>query len=445
MRTEPIRALWKPLALAFSQRGATLYAVGGFVRDGLLNRPNEDVDLASALLPQQVEELLRAEGIPYRLVNPRLGTLWIWMGEQRAEYTSFRTESYGTGGSHRPDAVTFTDSLVQDALRRDFTANALYEDLLTGEIVDPLSGRADIGQRVLRAARPEAERTLSDDGLRILRLARFAARLDFSVAEDTFRAAKANVSLLRDVAWERKREELDRILMGERVYRGLTLLYELGALPYLLPELMACEGVAQRSDYHAYDVLFHQFHACAAASPTPIGRLSALLHDVGKPAAKQRDGTFHMHPLEGERLARTMLTRLRYPKDTVERVCFLIRNHMFDLDGRAKEATLRQRFCLWGKEAVSELADLREADVNGSGKQSSYRAERWRAVLGRMIEEGVPFQGEGLTVDGSDIVRTLSVDGAAVGRIKEKLVLHCAVHPEDNQRERLLKRMHDYR
>lgn len=445
MNNEQLRAEWRPLAEAFAETGKPLYAVGGFVRDGLMGRPNADLDLTSALRPDETEALLRAKGIRCRSVDPRLGTLRIWLNGHWAEYTAFRTESYGTGGDHRPDAVCFTDSVAEDALRRDFTCNAVYQDLLTGDLVDPLGGIGDIEAGVLRAARTDAAQTLSDDGLRILRLVRFRARLDFTVEERTLSAAKRYAYLLRDIAWERKRAELDHILTGERVLTALELLWELDAWQWLIPELSECSGVEQRSDYHSYDVLGHLFRSCAAADPVKNVRLAALLHDIGKPCAKERDGNFHAHPIHGERMARSILERLRYPKETVTEVCFLIRNHMFDLDGSAKEATLRRRFCLWGEARVRGLIDLREADVRGSGKQPAFSETRWRALLDRMLAERVPFLGEGLAVNGDDIRRTLGAEGAAIGRIKARLVSHCAVHPEENVREILLKRMRDCR
>ncbi len=419
--------------------GGVLYAVGGCVRDELLGSPRHDLDVTSALPPHRIIPILEACSIPYATVNERLGTLLLWPDTLKIEYTAFRTESYGDGGAHTPAAVAFTDDLASDALRRDFSVNALYRDVRTGEILDPTGGLKDLENRVLRTTTEDPAAILRDDGLRILRLARFAARLDFRVEERTLACAKEQVGLLEQIAWERKRDELIRILTGERVFGALRLLWDMGAFPYVLPVLCACAGVGQRADFHRYDVLTHCFHTCEQAPSDPVLRLAGLLHDIGKPVALERDGTMHGHDQLGVPLCRDALRQLRFDNRTIEEVCFLVRWHMFDLDGRAREATLRKRFCKWGTERVLALIALREADVRGSGVDTDYRADRWRILLHHMRRENVPFLGVGLAVTGEEIMRATGLSpGVAVGRIKDALVLHTAVRPADNVKARLL-------
>lgn len=428
----------KDLAGSMAAAGRVLYAVGGCVRDELLGAPVHDIDVTSSMPPWELIPLLERLSIPYATVNERLGTLLLWHDTHKVEYTAFRTESYGEGGVHTPDAVAFTDDIRKDALRRDFSVNALYRNVLTSAVVDPTGGLADLKNRTLRTTTDDPAVILRDDGLRILRLVRFSARLGFSVEEGTLACAKEHAFLLENIAWERKREELFRILTGERVLPALGLLHDIGALPYVVPALTACDGVAQRADYHRYDVLEHSFHVCAETPNTRILRLAGLLHDVGKPAAVARDGTMHGHDVLGESICRDMLRLLRCDNDTVDEVCFLVRWHMFDLDGRAKDDTLRKRFCLWGEERTERLIALREADVRGSGVDTNYCAARWRKLLADMKEQGVPFLGAGLAVTGSDIMQATGLSaGAAVGSIKRALILHCAVRPADNTKDRL--------
>ncbi len=426
--------------------GARLYAVGGCVRDALLERDVHDVDLASKLRPDELIERAAAKGISARVVQQTLGTVLITIDGVDYEHTTFRTESYGEGGVHRPDTVRFSDSPEEDAFRRDFSVNALYESVTDGTVTDPTGGLNDLRNRVLRTTTADPAVILRDDGLRILRLVRFAAALDFSVDPATWEAAKANAFLLKDVAWERKRQELDRILLGSRVFDALCMLRELGALEYLLPELTQCDGMEQRKDHHKYDVLTHCFHTCEN-TPNELGcRLFGLLHDVGKPEAKRRDGNMYAHDIYGAELAGRMLERLRYPKELTERVVQTIRIHMFDLTGSASEATLRKRFALLGRERTEDLIAIREADIRGSGYKTAYVAERWRQVYTKMKESHAPFSESELTVSGADIMRELGLPPSErIGRIKRQLLLRCAVHPEENERERLLRRMHDYR
>ena len=425
--------------------GIALYAVGGCVRDALLGRPVHDVDLTSRLRPEELTERAQAFGLDARIVQKTLGTVLLSTDGRTFEHTTFRTESYGAGGEHRPDAVSFADSPEKDAFRRDFSVNALYTDIETGEIVDPTNGLADLRRRVLRTTTADPAIILRDDGLRILRLVRFAAALGFSIDQDTWEAAKANAALLGDVAWERKRQELDRILLDKHVYEGLTRMRDVGALPYVLPECVDCDGMQQRRDHHRYDVLEHLFHTCAE-TPDELGcRLIGLLHDVGKPETRRLDGNLYAHDIQSERIAREMLIRLRYPNALIDRVCFAIRAHMFDIADTASEATIRRRFAQWGRARTQDVIMIREADVRGSGYKLSYRAERFRSVYDAMQKEGAPFSESELCVSGEDIMRELGLPkGERVGRIKRQLLLHCAVHPCENQRETLRKRMHDY-
>lgn len=436
----------RDFAESLERDGVTLYAVGGSVRDALLGREVHDVDLASRLRPEEMLERAKANGVPARIVQQTLGTVLITVDGTDYEHTTFRTESYGAGGVHRPDAVRFSDSPEVDAFRRDFSVNALYESVTDGTILDPTGGLADLENCVLRTTTKDPAVILRDDGLRILRLVRFAAALDFSIDPLTLEAAKANAALLDDVAWERRRQELDRILTGERVFYALSTLHDVGALPYLLPELVLCEGMEQRKDYHKYDVLTHLFHTCENTPEEPALRLAGLLHDVGKPEAYRRDGKLYAHDVYGAEIARTMLKRLRYPNALIERVCGVIRIHMFDLKDEASDATIRKRFAEFGRERTEDLIAIREADIRGSGYQTDYVAERWRKVLQDMINERVPFSEEALAVTGRDIMEELGIPaGERVGTIKRRLLLHCAVHPEENRREILLKRMHDCR
>jgi len=438
-------AALRAFANALKDRGVALYAVGGCVRDALLNRPVHDVDLASRLRPDELLEAANGFGIEARIVQQTLGTVLLNVDGVEYEHTTFRTESYGAGGAHKPDAVAFSDSLNADAFRRDFSVNALYESVSDGTLVDPTGGLDDLHAHVLRTTAADPAQILRDDGLRILRLVRFAASLGFSVDPATWAAAKANAHLLGDVAWERKRQELDRMLLGPRVFDALSMMRDVGALPYVLPELCACDGMEQKKQYHRYDVLTHLFHTCENTPTELHARLAGLLHDVGKPVALERDGKLYAHDVYGERIARTMLMRLRYPTALIDRVAETIRLHMFDLSDEAADDTIRKRFASLGRERTEDLIKIREADVRGSGIKTDFAAAHWRRVYEDMLHEGAPFSERELAVSGEDVMKELGLPpGERVGRVKRKLLERCAVHPEENVRETLLRRMHDY-
>lgn len=418
---------------------APLFAVGGFVRDTLLGKEAHDIDLCSALLPEQIRSAARAAGFSCPVVNERLGTVLLRTPGGDYEHTTFRTESYPSGGSHDPVAVSFTDSLERDAFRRDFSVNALYQDILTGRILDPTGGLTDLDRKVLRTTTANPLGILRDDGLRILRLVRFAVETGFSVDPETWICAMEHVTLLNDIAWERKRGEFDRILTGPDPLRALFLLKELGALFLLFPELKEADGMSQRREYHRYDVLEHSFRTCAVMPCSVPLRLMGLLHDIGKPVCLNETGNFHRHAVYSETIAAEALRRLRYSSADISRIRMAVRNHMFDLDGRAKIRTLRRRFVEFGRQGTEDLIALREADIRGSGYELGYQAEKWRSVYNAMLHDGCPWNVSDLQIGGETLMRLLRIPPSKeLSDLKKQLLLHCIDRPSDNTPERLL-------
>lgn len=433
------------LAQAFRAEGSTLYGIGGMVRNPLLGLPVSDYDICSDMAPERVKALAGEGGIAVSGAGEQLGMVELRVGDIICQHTTFRRESYGDGGNHRPNHVEFTDDLTKDAARRDFTVNTLYVNILTNEIIDPFGGLADIEKKVLRGVKKD---TMSRDGVRILRMVRFAAELGFAIEPDTFAAAKAGVEGLRDISPQWIRSELNRILLSDAKYGNhglvgaLEQLEELGALDIILPEVTEGRGVGQRREYHKYDVMNHLFHAAAFAPAELELRLAALLHDIGKPESLNTTGRMYMHDKIGAEKAEGVLKRLCYPASAAQRVKELVRHHMYDLRGEAREATLRVWMVLRGRDTVRGLIALRRADVWGSGIETGpvATADRWERVLMDMEHRGAPFSEKELAVTGADIMEALSIPaGPKVGSVKAGLLLHCARVPEDNRRDRLLK------
>ena len=193
--------------------GVTLYAVGGSVRNTLLNLPISDIDICSALRPEKVIELCRRNGLRVYPKGLAYGTVEICWNGERYEHTTFRSDSYPDGGAHRPSSVNFSCSLEDDAFRRDFSVNALYVDVLTGRLIDPTGGVEDLQNRILRTTSPDPHAVLADDGLRILRLIRFAGELGFDIEPNTFEAAKQLSGNLKSISSERIAAELNKLLV----------------------------------------------------------------------------------------------------------------------------------------------------------------------------------------------------------------------------------------
>lgn len=461
MPTIPISKPLKRLAALFLQEGFSLYAVGGMVRNLLLGFPVSDTDIASAMEPERLMELCERHGIRQIPKGLSFGTLELHVDGESYEHTTFRADTYGTGGAHRPEAVAFSKTPLEDAFRRDFTVNALYYDISFEKLIDPTGGISDLHDRVIRATSNDPAVILRDDGLRILRMLRFMGELGFRVEENTLLAAKENVEGLKDISPERVRDELTKILLcdarydvwhydsdtnsagdGSPVLKALQTMEEIGALKAVLPELSMMRGVQQKTSHHRFDVLDHSFHACACVVPELSLRLSALLHDTGKPESVRLNGNMHGHEVRSELISREILTRLRYPTALIDKVCILVKNHMYDLNGDAREFKLRLRFTSMGKENAKKLVHLREADVHGSGVLSGpvKTAEKWKNILEKMEMENVPWSLEELACTGADIMTWLNIGPSPrVGEVKQLLYEHCVRCPKDNNKKTLQK------
>ena len=451
----------REFAEEYGKDGGVLYFVGGAVRDALLGREGSDYDITGRLPYEDVIRICERTGTPCVPMSTRLGTLHIRTGETVFEYTPFRTERYAEGGAHRPAEVVFGVGMEDDARRRDFTVNALYENVLTGEILDPLGGLQDLGRRVLK---PCSGDTLRSDALRILRLVRFEGQLSFRISEETFEQARENAPLLKDIVPERRWEEFSKILLCDRKYlpeysktdeNGLPVLPDgeseavfrclkdlelIGALRYLFPEMYDGSGMEQRQDFHRYTVLEHGFHTCASAYPSLEQRLAGLLHDIGKPACRKVWGNYHLHPEYGLEIAARDLSELRCQKALAEKVLFLVKNHMYDIQGTARGKTLRKTFARWGRPETTAMILMREADFRGSGRKDRYTEEKWRALFARMLSDGTPFSVSELDLSGEELKRRLGIgEGREIGNLLNELRDHCVLHPSDNRRDTLLR------
>ena len=378
------------------------------------------------------------------------------LNKLEAEYAAFRSDKY-IRGEHTPAETFFTEDISLDARRRDFACNAIYYDISADSFVDPLGGIDDVNAKRLRTA-DAPDKVFGEDGLRLLRLARFAGTTGFTPTAETIASAKKNTALIADIAPERVFAELKLILSADEkygnergVYEALKILDETRVLDGIFPELTAGRNLKQRADFHDHDVLEHSLRAAAYSVragalaggedvPAPFEvRLAALLHDIGKPAAYFRDGKFSDHPNMGAEICRAALTRLKAPVKTIAFIEDLTRWHMYDYDLKTKENKLR-KFIVSHYDIFTALLLVKQADYSACKDNLSPApcVIRLKNLEAKMRAENVPFSLKELAVRGNEIAPLLP-SPRYVGATLNELLLHCAMIPSDNVKERLLR------
>ncbi|HYF47900.1 MAG TPA: CCA tRNA nucleotidyltransferase [Planctomycetota bacterium] len=357
---------------------------GGCVRDMLLGTEPKDYDVATSAKPEEVMKLFRRT-IP---VGVAFGVVRVLdKGEHplAVEVATFRGESGYADGRH-PTEVHFTNE-IEDVKRRDFTVNGLLFDPLKDEVLDYVGGREDLSRKLLRAIGDPAQR-FAEDHLRMLRAVRFAAQLGFEIEPATFAAVKANVANIHSISAERVRDELNRMLSGPNPRRAFELLKSSGLLREILPEVDAMAGVQQPPQFHPEgDVWTHTLMLLGQLSNAPLSvALGALFHDVGKPPTFTVTDRirFNEHEKVGAELTQTIMRRLKYANEEIERVVALVKGHMMFKDTEHMRPSTLKKF-LRQPHFEDHLA-LHKLDCMAShGSLDAY--EFCRARLGQESEE----------------------------------------------------------
>lgn len=420
------------LGKRFEELGHRLYLVGGSVRDMFLDRPHDDLDFATDARPEQIKEAVGGWADSIYPVGERFGTIGLVRHQHRYEITTFRRESY-EAGSRKPE-VAFSDELTTDLSRRDFTINALAIRLPLAEgknvLEDPWDGLIDLGNKVLRTPLgPEV--SFEEDPLRMLRLYRFMATLEFSPEPSTEQAVHHMRHRLAIVSAERIRDELTKLLTAPVTAPAMRALVQSGLAEEFLPELPAL--ALQQDEVHAHkDVLEHTLAVIDNCPPELVLRLAALFHDVGKPATRAfgpEGVSFHNHEVVGARLARERLRKLRFPRQVVESVSQLValhmRPHTYEL-GWTDRAV--RRYVRDAETLLRELNLLVRADVTTRNRRRAGAIQDRIDELEERIEElGKQEELEALRppIDGHAVMEYLGLTpGRLVGEAMEMLTEH---------------------
>ncbi|MDE7453578.1 MAG: HD domain-containing protein [Clostridia bacterium] len=422
-----------------------LYVVGGYVRDFLacLETDNHDIDLCAPVDAEEFCKKAEELGAEVKAVYKNTGTVKLALGEEEYEFACFRSDEY-IRGTHTPASTFFTDDIYLDARRRDFKCNAVYYDIKEAVLKDPLGGLADIKNKRLTTV-DNPEKVFGEDGLRLMRLARFSAQTGFEPTPACLEGAKANAELIRDISVERVYAELDGILHADKRYGnaegqyfGLKILDEIGVLEIILPELTKGRRLMQNDQYHYYDVLEHSLRA-VRYSDDKI-RLAALLHDVGKPYRYRMEGTFHGHEEDSGKIANTILTRYKVSKKVIREVTRLCCLHMYDTRCDARESKIR-KFIIRNQDIYEKIMLLKQADYSACRDDMNEApcVTKWKEIYAKMKEENVPFNLKQLNVKGDELIAA-GIEKQQVGTVLANLMEDCALDGSLNKKKKLLKR-----
>ncbi|PIV08061.1 polynucleotide adenylyltransferase [Candidatus Roizmanbacteria bacterium CG03_land_8_20_14_0_80_39_12] len=423
------------------ESGFEVYVVGGAVRNLILNKPVTNWDFTTNATPEKIQKLF-----PDSFYHNTYGTVTIKNGNDLFEITPFRKESNYTDNRH-PEKIEWAKTVGEDLARRDFTINAMAFD--GKKIIDIFEGKKHIDERKIVAV-GNADTRFQEDALRMMRGIRFASQLGFLIDDETRNAMTRNSKLIKNISWERIRDELLKIVGSDHSAEGVLFLKSTGILKHILPELNDCFAIPQKSPnrHHIYDVGTHLVMSLKSCpSSDPVTRLASLLHDIGKVGTFHKDQktqmiTFYNHEVIGTIQAKQIADRLRLSNEQKTKFVRLIEFHQFTVTEDQTDKAVRRFIKDVGKEYIQDMLDLRTADRVGSGATpTSWRLDLFKKRIVEVQKE--PFTVKDLKVDGTDVMKVLNIKPSKqVGDILDKLFEQVVEKKLENDREILLKNIH---
>ncbi|MCI6019044.1 MAG: CCA tRNA nucleotidyltransferase [Clostridiales bacterium] len=417
--------------------GYEAYAVGGCVRDCILNREPGDWDITTSARPYEVKEIFK------RTIDTGIahGTVTVMLGKNGYEVTTYRVDGAYEDSRH-PKSVSFTASLEEDLKRRDFTINAMAYNHRRG-LVDIFDGIGDIQRKVIRCVGNPEER-FDEDALRILRAVRFSAQLGFEIEDETAAAITKKARSLENISAERIQAELVKLLVSDHpdyIHKA----WALGITKVIMPEYDRIVGVAQHTPNHIYTVDVHTLKALKNIEADAILRLTMLIHDFGKPEVKKTkpDGRdiFYRHPEVSAKLAGQILKRLKFDNYTLEHVVRLVQWH--GLKYNADEIDVRKALNRVGRDIFNDFLKVQTADVSAKnpavidGKLKLL--EEKKHIYHQIIDENQCFEIKALAVNGKDLIQAGIAPGPLLGAVLERLLEMVIEDQSLNVKETLLE------
>ena len=413
--------------------GFECFAVGGCVRDSLMNNTPSDWDFATNALPHQILDCF----CDYKTIDigKKYGTITVISEGESYEITTYRNDGEYTDSRH-PNCVTFTNAIIDDLSRRDFTINSVAYSPAKG-IIDPFNGERDIKDGVLRCTGIPFNR-FSEDALRILRALRFASRFDFEIEKETSQAILNCAETLKSVHPNRLRKELIGLLMGKNP-KSILLRYR-DVISHIIPEIKPMFDLNQNNPHHKYDVWTHTVEALSYTECDETVRIAMFFHDIGKPSVKSTDEMgvdhFKKHQLESVNIAESIMRRFAFPSSQINDVKLLIQYH--DERFHSIDKDIKSVLCVLGNNLFTKLMSVSYGDIMA---QSEYKREeklvhrekvitRWKEI----ILNNECYSLEQLAIKGSDLL-DLGYSGKDIGTILDgllKMVIKGIVPNEKN-------------
>lgn len=416
---------------AIEIKGYEVYIVGGAIRDLFLGKQPHDWDIATNAPMKVLTELFPN----YKIVGESFGVVLVKIGEIEVQIAKFRTENEYSDYRH-PDIVDFDATVEKDLKRRDFTINAIA--LNTRGIKSAPESFSDLNEGLIRSVGNPDERFM-EDPLRMLRAIRFSCQLGFGIHETVTDSLLKNVELINLISKERIQDEVNKILLSDP-RRGICTMFRFGFLSKIFPCLISCSYIGQNK-YHRYNVCGHIVEVLSLSPAVLTLRLAALFHDTGKAETLSidEDGEIHFygHAEVSEKIARETMTDLKYDNMTIDNVCWLVANHMFDLS--ISDKTIRKMIVDGGEGLFMQLIELKRADLKGSGTRLFDEVDesinKFKDRVVDILSAKPPLNMSSLKINGNDIMKITGLkEGKKIGEIKEALfemVLGC---PELNER-----------
>lgn len=425
------------------QAGFEAYLVGGCVRDLLIGKTPKDWDITTNARPEEIQPLYEETfyeneygtvGVVTQSEDPRLKVI---------EITPYRLEGTYSNVRH-PDRVDWSEKLSDDLRRRDFTVNAIAYDPESDVFVDEHGGREDLKRKLIVTVGDARDR-FAEDALRMLRAVRFSAELDFAIDSTTAEGIVKNAEKLANISRERVRDEFTKILESDRPMQAIYVAQKLGILKHTVPELEEGIGCAQ-NQAHSFDVFEHLLRSLQHAADKKWSlevRVAALLHDVGKPASRRwsdekGDWTFYGHDVIGSRMAKKILTDLRFSKEIIHKVTSLVRWHMFFSDpDTITLSAVRRLITRVGPENMDDLVNLRVCDRIGTGRPKAhpFRLRKYMSMIDEALRD--PISVSMLKIDGTRLIEMGEKPSPRVGWVLHALLEEVLDEPGKNTEEYL--------